>query len=89
LRLTSRLIVEGARPSRRAIARKGSLTLRPRDISSRSERLSARLQRLRSAGLMPPVGDITENIDDGSRSNLRPIELIDSPRCQRSHISAR
>jgi hypothetical protein len=38
---------------------------------------------------MPPVGEITENTDEDSRSNLRPIELIDSPRCQQSHIPAR
>jgi hypothetical protein len=38
---------------------------------------------------MPPVGEITENTDEDSRSNLRPIELIESPRCQQSHIPAR
>jgi hypothetical protein len=43
---------------------------------------------IRSAGQMPPVGEITKKTDDDSRSNRRPIELIDSPRCQRSQISA-
>jgi len=38
---------------------------------------------------MPPVGEITENTDEDARSNRRPIELIDSPACQRSQISAR
>jgi hypothetical protein len=27
---------------------------------------------------MPPVGEITEKTDEDSRSNRRPIELIDS-----------
>jgi hypothetical protein len=35
---------------------------------------------------IPPVGEITDKTDDDCRSNTRPIELIDSPRCQ---ISAR
>jgi len=38
---------------------------------------------------MPPEGDSTEKIDDDCRSNRRPIELIDSPRCHRSQISDR
>ena len=38
---------------------------------------------------MPPVGESTENTDEDSRSNRRPIELIDSPAIQRSQISAR
>ena len=41
LRLTSRQIVEGARPNCRAIAHKECLILRPSDISSRSEALNA------------------------------------------------
>ena len=35
-----------------------------REISSRSERLSACLARCLSAGRMPPVGEITEKIDE-------------------------
>jgi hypothetical protein len=38
---------------------------------------------------MPPVGEITEKTNEESRSNLRPIELIGSPACQRSQISVR
>jgi hypothetical protein len=38
---------------------------------------------------MPPDDDSTENTDEDSRSNRRPIELIDSPRRHRSQISAR
>ncbi len=41
--------------------------LSPRDISSRSERLNADLPRLRSGGRIPPVGEITENIEGLSR----------------------
>jgi hypothetical protein len=81
LRLTSRLIVEGARRNRRAIARTDCLMLRPRDISSRSERLNADRPRRRSGARIPPVGEITENTDDDWRSKTRPIELIDWPRC--------
>src|ERR1700751_1777946 len=50
-----------------------------REISSRSERVSACLARCRSGGRMPPVGEITEKTDEDSRSKRRPIELIDSP----------
>jgi hypothetical protein len=60
---------------------------RPRDIFSRSERLNASLQRLRSGGQMPPVGEITEKTEDDWRSNIRPIELIDFPRCHLSLMS--
>ena len=74
-----RLIVEGARPNCRAIKRRHCLTPSPRETSSRSARLYACLARVRSAGRIPPVGDSTEKIDDDSRSNNRPIELIDSP----------
>src|SRR5205823_1435406 len=60
-----------------------------REISSRSERLSACSARFLSAGRMPPVGEITEKIDEDFRSNRRPIELIGSPACQRSQIADR
>src|SRR3546814_5317957 len=62
---------------------------KPLDISSRSISLSARPDRLRSAGRMPPEGDRTEKIEEDSRSKPRPIELIDYPRCHRSKISER
>ncbi len=89
LRRTSRLIVDGDRPSNRAIPRSEQRVLSPREISSRSPRLSACEARFRSGGRMPPVGESTENTDEDSRSNRRPIELIDSPAFQRSQISAR
>jgi hypothetical protein len=52
------------------------LMLRPRDISSRLERLNADQPRQRSGGRIPPVGEITENTDDDWRSKTRPIDLI-------------
>ena len=52
--------------------------LSPLEISSRSKRLSACLGRCRTGARMPPVGEITENTDEDSRSNRRPIELINS-----------
>ncbi|MGL5168253.1 MAG: hypothetical protein ACRC9K_20410 [Afipia sp.] len=65
------------------------LPLQSAAFRPRSEGLSARLARCRSGRRMPPEGEITEKTDEDSRSNRRPIELIDSPACQRSQISAR
>src|SRR6516225_2107310 len=45
-----------------------------REISTRSERVSACLARCRPGGRMPPVGEITEKTDEDSRSNRRPID---------------
>jgi hypothetical protein len=70
LRPTYQQIVEGARPNGRAIARKECPMRRPRDIFSRSERRNASLQRLRSGGQMPPVGEITEKTEDDWRFQL-------------------
>src|ERR1700736_6482579 len=81
-------MVDADRPKWRAIDRKERRMLSHREISSRSERLSARLARCRSGGWMPPVGEITENTDEDSRSNRRPIELIGSPARQRIPVSA-
>jgi hypothetical protein len=89
LRWTSRLTVDGDRPKWRAIDRNEQRMLSHREISSRSERLSACLARHLSGGRMPPVGEITEKTEEDSRSNRRPIELIGSPACQRSQISDR
>src|SRR5258705_6279075 len=75
-------MVDGDRPKWRAIDRNEQRMLSHRDISSRSERLSACLPRCRSGGRMPPVGEITEKTDEDCRSNRRPIELIGSPDCQ-------
>ena len=53
----SRLIVEAARSSRRAISRSGEPEAIPRDIFSRSPRVSARRQRRRAAGGILPRGN--------------------------------
>jgi hypothetical protein len=81
--------VDGDRPSLRAIDRNEHCMLSPREISSRSPRLSTIGARRRSAGRMPPAGEITEKTEEDPRSNRRPIDFIDSPACQRSQISAR
>ena len=87
LRLTSRLIVEGERPSSFAMVRKDRSQAMPLEISSRSQSVSANLVQCRGGGRIPPVGDSWENIEDDGRSNTRPMALRDSPCCQRSHIS--
>jgi hypothetical protein len=55
LRAISRLTVEGALPIMTAIWRIDALTAMPREISSRSARLSARRERRRIAGAIPPL----------------------------------
>ena len=52
--LTSRFTVDGDRPSRTAIERIDSLAAIPLEISSRSTRVSARDDRQRDCGRMPP-----------------------------------
>jgi hypothetical protein len=81
-------MVEGARPNCNAMARIDNPPTIPLDISSRSDNVNAIADRFRSGGRIPPLGDNRPNIEDDSLSNTRPIELIDSPRCQRSQISA-
>ena len=71
----------------RAMARNELLAARPREISSLSINLSAIRDLLRSGDRMPPVAERWGKTDEDARSKQRPIELIDSPRCQRSHIS--
>ncbi len=64
---TSRLIVEGARFRFCAIERNDCFVTRPREISSRSMRLKAHLDRLRSAGRIPPVRAKCGKIEDDAR----------------------
>src|SRR5260370_41414693 len=89
LRWTSRLMVDADRLKRVAIDRNERRMLSHREISSRSERLSVCLERRRSGGRIPPVGEITEKTEEDSRSNRRPIALLSSAACQRSQISDR
>jgi len=51
------LIVDGERRNCRAMDRRDKRLCRPRDISSRSAKVKASLDRLRCAGRMPPVRD--------------------------------
>ena len=85
--MISRLTVDAARPSDAAIERSDWPATTPREISSRSDRLNDRLERLRFAGRMPPVCDRMFCIDEWLRPKWRPIELSDSPFRQRSHIN--
>jgi hypothetical protein len=55
LRLISRLTVEGERRSEAAIDRIEWPATKPREISSRSARLSARGERLLGGGRIPPL----------------------------------
>jgi hypothetical protein len=57
LRLTSRLTVDGERPSDLAIERTERCATSARDISSRSASLKASGERRRWAGRIPPCGD--------------------------------
>jgi hypothetical protein len=57
LRLTSRLTVDGARPSNRAIERIEHRATMPRDIASRSDNVKDNRERRRSKGRIPPCGD--------------------------------
>jgi hypothetical protein len=67
LRVISRLIVDGARPSVVAIERSDWPATRPRDISSRSAIVGASLERIRRGGRMPPVCDRMFCIDEWPR----------------------
>lgn len=55
LRLISRLMVDGARPSRAAVERIDSPATIAREISSRSAKVNAVVARRRPAGRNPPV----------------------------------
>ena len=77
-------MVDGDRPKWRAIDRNEQRMLSHRDISSRSEKLSACLARHRSGGRMPPVGEITEKTkrtpgQTGARSNSSARRLASDP----------
>jgi hypothetical protein len=56
LRSISRLTVEGERPRETAIERSGCPTAIPLEISSRSASVNDNLERVLSAGRIPPDG---------------------------------
>ena len=64
---TSRLIVEGDRFRFCAIERIDCFVTSPREISSRPVRLKAYRDRVRSAGLIPPVRAKCGKIEDDTR----------------------
>ena len=68
-RLISRQMVDGARSSRSAMLRIESPATTALEISSRSASLSARLERRRSGGRMPPVSARIRCTDECIRSN--------------------
>jgi len=75
----SRLSVEAARSSRRAISRSGESEAIPREMSSRSASVSASRERRRAAGGMPPRGSNTERMQLCGLSKARPISCSDCP----------
>jgi hypothetical protein len=87
LRRNSRLTVQGGRPSVRAIARTDSLTITPREISSRSAKAKANEERHRGCGRIPPVLERIPPTAEWVRSKSRAMACSDSPCRQRSHIN--
>ncbi len=87
LRSTSRHTVEAERPSRAAIARRDSSAASPREISSRSTKVSAHLLLRRCGGEKPPVASIIPWMEPGAFCRARAMSLMDSPALHRSHSS--
>src|SRR5215217_9784873 len=87
LRFTSRHTVEAQRPSRAAIVRRDSPAASPREISSRSEGVSAHLCLCRSGGEMPPVASSIPWMEPGGFCSARAMWLMDSPALHRFHSS--
>ena len=79
-RFTSRQIVEGERLRYLAISRSDLLAANPREMSSRSARVSVVGERLGSSGRTPPVLWMIPNIDEWYRSNNLAISCALSPR---------
>jgi hypothetical protein len=90
-RETSRLTVEGARANASAIDRSDRPATRPREISSRSAKLSASRDRRRVGGLIPPLGHICAKTLECDLPKARAIASRPSPffhRLQSSALSA-
>ncbi len=62
-----------------AIVRRDRSLTTPLEISSRSDNVSASLDRRRGGGRIPPLGTSCLNIEDEYRSKMRPIEHIACP----------
>src|SRR2546423_9938626 len=78
-------MVEGARPSRRAIARTPSSAASPREISSRSTKRKLRAARRRARGRKPPARSTYHVTVALSHPNTALIWTAGSPCCQRDH----
>src|SRR5699024_8189323 len=76
---TSRLIVKGALPSSAAIVRMDLSAARPREISSRSARLSAPGGGVGSGNQIPPRGRKIENTDPGGTPTVSEISVKECP----------
>src|SRR5215217_5678675 len=87
LRFTSLQTVEADRPSRSAIARRDAPVASLREISSRSEGVSAHLRRRRSGGEMPSVASIIPWMEPAGFLSARAMSLMDSPALHRFHSS--
>jgi hypothetical protein len=85
---TSRLIVETASPRSRPSCRKEWPSTRPRDISSRSSKLSDPGLRDRGTGAKPPFAATTPNTEAACLPSARPISLSVSQAFQRRQSSA-
>jgi hypothetical protein len=86
--LISRLTVDGARASILAIARTDWPSTMPREISSRSAIVSARRDRRRAGGTIPPLGLKCAKMQEDGLPKARPIDFRPSPFFQRSQSSA-
>jgi hypothetical protein len=85
---TSRLIVEGARPSSAAISRSDRPAARPREISSRSSKLNRRDARRRGSGMIPPHRTRYERTVLVGNPNARAVGFIEWPDRIRRQISS-
>src|SRR5580704_7893894 len=88
-RATSRLTVDTARCKHLAMARSDWPEAIPREMSSRSAKVSTRGERRRAGGAIPPWRANRKWMTCLSLPSTRPIAFNDCPAFQRSHISAR
>src|SRR5688500_4736211 len=72
-------MVEGARPSRRAIARSDSPAASPREISSRSPKLKTRGERVRGDWAIPPCPQITRRTVSVGCASVAPTTTVECP----------
>ena len=77
--MTSRLTVETARSRCLAISRNVEPEAIPREMSSRSERVSASRERRRATGGIPPRGNNKQRMELCGLSKARPISAATVP----------